>query len=179
MGVVLLQNRAKALFPRIGLAEGTKEVVSPSRFVAGGYGILSSIHLVDLSFLYRDGGVLQLRRFPVKGVSASVRLFGGEKRPPPAGFVAGSYEKLNANGQLETFFKVHHYLSYVRRLDRRSDYNDNYELKGNKPTSPYMTFFASPKNGGITGVLTKIPEYQISHKDAHECLWLRPDDPPW
>ncbi|KAG0468802.1 hypothetical protein HPP92_018130 [Vanilla planifolia] len=55
----------------------------------------------------------------------------------------GSYEKLNANGQLETFFK---------------DLKDALQIAYSCGRYSLLV----RKNGGITGVLTKIPEYQIS-----------------
>ncbi|XP_008792689.1 protein OSB1, mitochondrial-like [Phoenix dactylifera] len=110
----------------------------------------------------------------------------------------GCYEKVNASGIRETFFKIFvQDLNYVQQNNQNDTSHklkssEEEESSGSTSGASYheeeyggrlhlwQVFFANPYewwDNRQSKPYSGCPDFK--HKDTRECLWLRPDDPPW
>ncbi|XP_073115866.1 protein OSB1, mitochondrial isoform X2 [Elaeis guineensis] len=109
----------------------------------------------------------------------------------------GSYEKVNTSGIRETVFKIYvNDLNYVKQNNQNETSHmlksseeeesrgstsgaSNHEEYGD-PLQLWQVFFANPYEWWDNRQCKPNSGYpDFKHKDTRECLWLRPDDPPW
>ncbi|XP_074585748.1 protein OSB1, mitochondrial [Curcuma longa] len=106
-----------------------------------------------------------------------------------------SYEKKNINGQLENVYKiVVQDLNFVHRIGENKKLMNPDGLIKEESTSIsfdsaeekmdrlrlWQVFFANPHEWWDNRKHKLYPySPDFRHKDTHECLWLKPNDPPW
>ncbi|KAG1368576.1 protein OSB1, mitochondrial-like [Cocos nucifera] len=109
----------------------------------------------------------------------------------------GSYEKVNTSGIRETFFKI--YVNDMNYVKRNNQNETSHKLRGSEEEESrgstsgasdheeygdrlhlWQVFFANPYEWWDNRQCKPNSGYpDFKHRDTRECLWLRPDDPPW